>query len=816
MHEFVVGLRSLRRTPIVTAAAILSMALGIGATTAMFGVVRHVLLRPLPYAAADRLVMLWETSPDNPARWVAPANFVDWRRDLDEVVESMAAFDNVALAVSGDGEPERLRGVSASGTFFPTLGQAAAEGRLLTADDDAPGAGCVAVLSHGLRTRRFGEAPVVGRPLVLGDRPCTIVGVLPRDFVFPLEARAEIWINGDRGIPRSFPFPGDLTSVRDSHIIFVVARLRAGVDAATADARLQTLAARLAVAYPDTNAGLGARVQSLHQAVVGDVASVLWLLQAAVGVLLLVACVNVAHLLMGRAARRQHELAVRVSLGARRAHLFQQLLGEALAYAVPGGLLGLLLAAWALDALVAAAPAGLPRLGDIHFDPIVAGTALLLTLATTLLVGLAPMLWTRAVPMGGLAAGGVRVAGSRGSRQWHRGLVVGELALAQVLVVGAWLLAASLAAATRVDLGFETDGRLAAELSLTPDRYLRPVAPGEFRTDPTPRRLFLESVMARMSGVPGVRHVAAAFTAPLSGAPNRGVQLIGEPEPPRGQEPDADFQAVTPSYFATLGIRLVAGRPFEATDDARARPVAVVNEAFARRYYGSSSPLGREIGFGGARRHEIVGVVADGRYRRVEQAADPTFYVPLAQNDEAWPFLALLVRTDADPAAGLQALRDAVRTADAAQPVSTLRALDDAAGDALAARRFNTTLVLIFGGVAIVMAGVGAYGVMAALAAARAREFSIRAALGAPASTLSAEVLGETAWLTLIAAALGLVGAIGGARAWERLLYGVGARDPWPLAAAALTVGIAALAAAWPAARRAGRTSPVDALRLES
>jgi predicted permease len=817
MRELLIGFRALGRAPAVSAAAILSIALGIGATTSLYAVVRHVILRPLPFADADRLVMLWETSPDNASRWVAPANYLDWRRDLTDVVDGIAAFDGFSAAVTGHGTPERLRAVSASGTFFTTLAVAAAEGRVLGPHDDAPGAPCVAVLAAGLRTRRFGSAPVVGEPLVLDGRPCEIVGVLPASFVFPLQTRAEVWINGDRGVPRSFPFPGDVTTIRDSHIIYVVARLKPGVDAGTADARLATEAARLAAAYPDTNGGLGARVEPLHATVVGDsVTRVLWLLQAAVGVLLLVAAVNVAHLLMGRAASRRQELAVRISLGARRGDLARQLLGEAFAFALPGGLLGVVLATWGIDTLVAAAPAGLPRVHEIAFDLEVLAAALALTVGTALLVGLAPLLWMRDIPAAGLAAGGVRVAGSTGTRRWHRGLVIGELALAQVLVVGAWLLASSLLAATRVDLGYETAGRVGAELSLAPDRYLRRPDPDGFRTDAAPRRQFVEAVTTRLLATPGIRDVGVAFTLPLSGAPNRGLRIVGAPEPARGQEPDADFQIVTPGYFPALGIRLVAGRAFTPADDERAAPVALVNEAFVRRYAGGASLLGRELLFGGDRRHEIVGVVADTRYRRVEQPADPAFYVPLAQNDEAWPFLAVLVHTDGDTTAAMQALAAAVQAADPAQPLSMVRALDEIANDALASRRFNTTLVLLFGLVAMVMAAVGAYGVMAALATARRLEFSIRAALGAPAASLAAQVLGEAAALAGLAAVLGVGAAIAGARGWDQLLYGVQARDPRILAAAAATVTIAALAAAWPAARRAGRSSPADTLRLDA
>lgn len=812
MRNALLGFRALGRHPGLAAAAIVSIALGIGASTAIFSVVRHVLLRPLPYADPEQLVMLWETAPDNPARWVAPANYLDWRREMAPDVASMAAFDSVSFTMSGAGEPERLRGVSASGRFFDTLRQPAAEGRTLLPDDDAAGAPCVAVLSAGLRARRFAGADVLGLPLVLDGQPCTVVGVLPQAFQFPLQPRAEIWTNGDRGVPRSFPFPGDITTVRDSHLLFVLARLRPGVAVAAADTRLQTVAAQLAVAYPDTNSRLGARVMRLHDAVVGDVRGVLWLLQAAVVVLLLVAAANVAHLLLGRAARRQHELAVRVSLGARGADLTRQMLGEAFAYALPGGLLGVLLAAWGVDLLVALAPAGLPRVQEIALDAGVLAAAAALTIATTVIVGIAPLAGAGMPPAAALQAGGVRLVGG-GQRRWHRGLVVAELALAQVVVVGAWLLATSLAAATSVDLGYDTSQRVAAELTLARDRYA-PQPPDAGPSPAAPIIRFVDAVRDEMRGRPGVRAVAAAFTAPLSGAPNRGVRIVGDPEPAAGQEPDADFQVVTPDFFETLGIPLISGRRLIDSDDERARHVLVINEAFANRYFPGRSPLGQLIEFGQAR-HEIVGVVADTRYRQVETAPYPTFYVPLAQSDEAWPFLAFIVWADGDSAAVTTALRAAVAQADAAQPISSVRTLDAAVADRLAGRRFNAALFTLFALTTMVLAVVGAYGVTAALAAARAREFSIRAALGASGRRLRARIVGDAALLAGLGSAVGLAITWLGGRGLDGLLFGVTTREPWLLAGAAATVIGAALASAWPAARRVGRTTPMDAIRLD-
>ncbi len=809
MRHVLHGLRLLGRTPGIAAAAIASIALGIGAATAIFTVARHVVLAPLPFPAPEQLVMLWETAPDNPARWVAPANYLDWQAAMTPDVTSMAAFDSVALTLSGDGEAERLRGVSASGRFFDTIGQTAAVGRTLQSGDDAPGAPCVAVLSEGLRARRFPGRSPVGRQLVLDGRPCAVVGVLPAAFQFPLQPRAEIWVNGDRGVPRSFPFAGDVTTVRDAHLLFVVARLRPEISPEAAAARLTTVAARLADAYPATNAGLGARVMPLHEAVVGDVSRVIWMLQAAVLVLLAVAAANVAHLLIGRAATRGHELAVRVSLGASRRDLARQMFGEALAFALPGGVLGVLLAAWGVDLLVAFAPPGLPRVQEIAVDGLVLGAAAALIVATTLVVGMAPLLGGALTASATLQSSGARV--TRGSaRRWHRGLVVAELALAQVVVVAASLLATSLAAATRVPLGYDTSQRVAAELTLARDRYGSRAS----ATEPGPVQRLVSSVLERMERQPGVRGVAAAFTAPLSGAPNRGIRIVGAPEPADGQEPDADFQVVTPGFFATLGLRLTAGRLLSTTDDHRAAPVVVVNDAFAARHFPGTEAVGRIIEFAG-RAHEVVGVVGDTRYRRVETAPYPTFYAPLAQSTEAWPFLAFVVWADADPSVVSAALRAALREADPAQPIASMRPLTAAVDEALAPRRFNTRLVALFAAATMLLAAIGAYGVTAALAAARARELSIRAALGASGSRLAAQVIGDTAVLAAVACVAGLGVAWVGGRGLDGLLFGVTTRDPWPLVTAAATVVSAALLAVWPAARRVSRTTPGDALRAD-
>ena len=813
MRELLLGFRQWKRTPGLAVAAILSIGLGVGATTAIFGVVRHVLLAPLPFPDADQLVIAWETSPDNPARWVAPANFVDWRRDTAHVFTGLAAFDTFSAAIGGTGEPERLRAISASGTFFAVLGETPAEGRLLVADDDRPGAPCVAVLTPGLRARRFGaETPAVGQSLVVDGRLCAVVGVLPGRFSFAMFPTVELWTNGDRGVPTTFPFPGDVTTVRDAHLLFVLGRLRPGASAASAERELGAVMARLATTYPDTNTGLGAHVESLHATVVGNARPVLLLLQATVALLMLVACANVAHLLLGQMTARRQELAVRASLGARRHDLVRQVLAEAAALALPGAVLGLLIATWGLNVLVSLAPTSVPRLSEIGIDPWLLAFGVALAIVTTVVFALAPALDASSPAVSSLLAHGRRVAG-RAHGSWHRAIVVGELALAQVLVVGAVLLTASLVAAMRVPLGFEPGGRVTAELNLLRDPYLRPIGTDGFAVNPAPKRQLVEAVLTRLASTPGVRAVAASFTVPLGGAPNRGVRIEGAPAPPRGQEPAADFQAVTSDYFRATGIVLTGGRTFTAADDERGQKVAVVNRAFAERYLSGRDALGSVVAIGQTNRHVVVGVVADVRNRQIERAAEPAIYVPFRQNDEGWPFLAVTAWVDGDAAAAGALLRAAFTAADSHQPISNIRTVETLLAAQLAPRQFMTRVVGLFGALAVALAAIGAYGVMTLSVATRRREIGVRSALGATAGSLRGMVLREASGLTLVAAALGLGLALGAGRLAQSLLYRVSATDPALLAgAAAFVIGVGLVAAVVPA-QRAARLAPLDALR---
>ncbi|MEZ5289994.1 MAG: ADOP family duplicated permease [Vicinamibacterales bacterium] len=803
------AIRQWAERPLVALAAIVSLALGIGANTAIFTVLHGSILQPLPYAEPDRLVGLWETSRDEDHRSLAPANFADWRR-LTTAFDGMAAYGNVPGTLSGVGEVQRLRAVAASANLFGVLGVQPIAGRRMAAGDDAAGATPTAMVTEGLARRLFGSPQAaVGTILTVDDVAYTTVGVLGGPLELPNTRDAEIWLSGIDGLPRSEAFPQGLAGVRDSHFIRAVGRLRRGVSIGQAQAQLTAVMDALATEYPATNAGLGARIVPLQEDLVGGVRSLVWILQAAVAVLLLIACANVAHLLLGQAAARRDELATRLALGATEGRIVRQFLAETLVIAVPGGAAGIALAVAGIRALLLAAPAELPRLREVAVDGVVLAFACVVTLGTTLVFGLVPA-WQAARDGARVTPGARGVAGSRTVRRWHHGLAVGELALAEVLLVGAALLLVSFANATRVDLGFQTDGRVGAELSLRND-YIRTVAPnGDI--DPALKFRFVDRVLDALAGTDGVRATAAGFAAPMSGLPNRGVRIEGDPEPPPDVRPSADFQIVTPDYFRATGMTLVAGRAFTATDTVDRPPVAIVNQAFASRFFAGRDPIGHVVTFGSDRRHEVVGVVADARFESPEAPAEPTFFLPLHQNIERWSALSFVVWSDR-PDAAPAALAAAIHAADPLQPIARVGRFSERLSAALAARRFNTWLLGLFAAVALALAAIGAYGVMAYAVASRTREIGVRAALGARPVDLGGLLLRQCLGMASVAAVLGTAGALALTRFMASLLYDVAPRDATTMAGASLVVIAVAVAAAVAPARRAMQVDPIAAMR---
>ena len=815
MTDLRLALRLCVRHPLLSLAAIGSLALGIGANTAIFTVLNGSVLQPLPYRQPDRLMVVWETRADNPRRMVAPANFLDWRRNT-TAFTALAAFDDFAATLTGFGEAQRVRAVSTSANFFDVLGIEARLGRVMTPDDDRPAATRVAVLTDGLWHRLFGGSPdAIGKPMILNGIPHIVIGVLPQNFAMQMVGGAEVWITGDRGIPRSFPFPGDITAVRDSHIIAVIGRLGPASSREQAQAQLTSVMAELSARHPDTNAGLGANVRPLHEEIVGDVRPVILLLQVAVAVLLLIACANVAHLLLGQAAGRQTEISLRFAMGADRRRIVRQLLIETLTLAIPGGIGGLALAMIGVRALVAVAPANLPRLSEIAIDGTTLAFTLAMTALTSIIFGLGPALQTARTSMNELSQIGQRVAGSRRLRRGQQALVIGELALAQVLLVGAGLLLMSFLQATRIDLGFATTDRITAELNLVPD-YLKPIGDSGL-IDPSRKIRFINTVLDGVRNGQGVTAVAASFTVALTGAPNRGIRIEGDTTPySPDNQPNADFQVISPDFFRALGITLIAGRSFSAGDRADTPPVVIVNQAMVEKYFSGRNPIGRVLLFGGNKRHEIVGIVADTRYRSVEQPADPAFYLPLEQNDERWPFLAFTVWTHGGTAATASAatlLRSAVRQADPQQPISRLRTIEEVLGDAMAARRFNTWIVGLFAATALLLAAIGTYGVMAFAVTSRTRELGVRAALGATPADLIGMMLRQGLLLTLTASAIGLAAAMALTRFMASMLFNVAPTDARTFAIVGGVLALVAMAATLIPAMRTMRINPVTALR---
>jgi putative ABC transport system permease protein len=797
------GIRMLIVSPRVTIAALLSLSLGIGATAAIFTVVNAVILRPLPFARPERLVAVWETSRDDNRRWVAPANFLDWRKDA-RSFSHLAAYDTYNVNLTGRERPERLRAVSASGNIFTTLGVRPAAGRVFTDAEDAPGATPVAILSHGAWDRLFARDPgALGRTLVLDGRAHVVVGVLPPSFAF-FGPDIDVVMSGDRGVPRGLAAMfADVTQLRDVHVIFVVGRLHDGVSADQAQAELMTIMRRLERAYPATNTGLGARVIPLHEDVVTESRTALLLLLGAVAFLLLIACVNVANLLLARAVARQREMSIRVSLGAGRARLVRQVLTETTLLGGLGGALGLVLATWGVRALLALAPDWLPRTGEIRVDTTTLLFAAVLSVGTALLFGLVPALHATSPRLHrGSQLDTTRVSEGRRQRRMQHALVVSELTLAQVLLAGAAVLIASFVNIQNVDLGFNPDRLLAVELTMPGGKY----------ADPERKLAFNRAILERMEALPGVRSAAATLTVPLRGAINRGLWLPDRPQPAPGHQLTIDFMIVSPGYFRTLGVPLIGGRTFSEQDTLKSPRVAIISSATARRYWASGNALGQRVRFGG-KEAGIVGIVGDVRQRDPTRAAEPLLYIPLQQDIEPWNFIAFALRTNGDPAAIASAARDAVLAVDPDQPVARIRTIDEIADTLLAGRRFNTILLAVFAGSALILAAIGTYGVMSYSITRRTREIGVRMAIGARPSDVLRMVLGQGAGLVAVAAGLGLAGAGITNRLLAQQLFEVGPTDAPTLAACAATLCTFALLACYVPARRAMKIEPLQALR---
>ena len=812
MLDLRLALRSLSRTPALTATAVCAIGAGIGANTALFSVVRAVLLQPLPYAEPDRVVRVhnhWEGSPE--AR-LSPAEYFDYLDGSGDALTGFGAYAYGAVNLAGHGTPERAPAAAVTPGALPAFGVAPAAGRLFTADDAAGPA--VALISHSCWQRRFGgAADVVGRTLAVDGRATEVVGVLPARFRLP-EA-----FGADGGVDVYLPLDIDRTEVteRGSHFLLGVGRLAPGVTRERAEAVLAAVAARFVEAYPDdypSDMRFGVDLVPMREAVVGNVRPVLGLLLAAVGLVLLAACANVAGLLLARTEDRRRELAVRQALGASRARIVAQLLGESLVLSALGGASGLGLAAWGVALLEWLRPPDLPRLAAVQLDGSVLAFAAAISLVTGLVAGIAPALWAGASPAEDLHAGGrsVTTGGRAHALRWS--FVTSQVALAVVLVVGAGLLLRTIDGLLRVDPGYRSEGVLTTRLSL-PDLA--------YPSDESRRRFFAELV-GGVAGLPGVASAGAATRLPLDGRlGDINLEIEGREVRDGEVSPALDWQAVTPGYLATMGIPVRRGRGIEPQDTEEAPGVVVLTEAAARRVFPGEEPLGKRFRLGGGAgpgRVTVVGVVGDVRHESLGALPRPGMYLAHRQfrfwhGGSAPSTLSLVVRAHGDPAALAGAVGREVSRLDPALPTGAFRTLEAITRDSVARPRFVLRLLGGFAALALLLASLGTYGMVAQAVARRRREMGVRLALGARPSQIFGLVLRQGMGTVVAGVALGSVAAVWLTRSLQGLLYGVEPGDPSTLAATGAVLAAAgALACALPA-HRATRVDPAVVLRLE-
>ena len=809
LNDLRFGARLLLRSPLTTFAAIVSLALGIGGTTAMFSAVDAVLLRPLPYAEPERLVLVSATSSLSRGASatrrggdLSPGDYLDYRNS--PAFGGMASISTSSMRLTGDGTPEQVRVSQVSGNFFAVLGVGAIAGRTLLPADDKPGAAAQAVLSEALWQRRYGRsAGLIGRTITVSDHPVEVVGVAPRGFRF--ETDADIWLLGDGGVPRISSIP-NLPQNRDVHILTVVARLRDRVPLQAAQAELDGIAARLAREYPATNTGWGIALDPLKSALVGDTRRVLLVLFAAVALMLLIASVNVANLTLVRTDARTLELTMRSALGASPSRIVRQILAESLVLAACGGLLGLALAIWGIDVLVRLAPEGLPRVEEIAVDARLAAFAMVVTSAVGLSFGLWPAWRSSRAPMNAVMKTNGRSTAGREKRWSQLLLVSGELAIAQVLLVMAGLLVASFARLVSVNPGFDAQNLVAMDVSL----------PGAKYQDAERRIRFHEDVLQRLQATPGVRTAAMAMRAPMTPAITRGVRIADRPAPRAGEIQTISFLTISEDYFATTGMSMLRGRAITRDDGLRAPDVVVVNEAFTRQYFPGEDAIGKRMGYGRpGDAHEwrtIVGVVGDTR-EHLGESPKATAYAPFRQSLEPWNFASYLVKSSLGVEVIADAGRKAVMASDPDQPVSRVRPVEADMRATIATQRFTTWIAAMFAGLSLVLAVVGTFGVMSHVVRGRTREIGVRMALGATRRSIVKLVLGQASKVVLAAMLAGLGAAALLGTSLQSLLYEVRPADPWTMAVAAIVLTTTAIAASYVPIRRVLAQNPAAGLK---
>jgi len=796
------GIRALLTHRTFAAAAVLTLALGVGANAAIFTICRAVLFRPLPYTQPEQLVMLWERpAAEGALQGAAPANFVDWRTRSTSFDQLAAVNPSTGFTLTGAGVPERIAGASVSSSFFPLLGTRMAIGRNFLPDEEQPGRHQVVILSHGFWQRVYaGRRDVVGRTLTLNDATFTIAGVLPSEFEFVGRRedfgglnRFDVWV----------PLVVDMQRLqRGTHPWRVFGRLRNGVGAGAAQAELDVIAEVLGREYPSTNRNRSVVVVPLSEQITAGMRAPLLTLLAAVGLVWLIACVNVANLLLTRAAARHHEMSVRVALGASRLRLGRQLVTESVVLTSAAAVAGTALAWGLLRLLELQLPFDLPRAGEIRMDAHVAGFIATLSFAAAVVFGCAPLV--RRVDAGD-SLRERRPTASRGQRRVRSALVIGQIALACMLLVGAGLMGRSLWELLNVAPGFEAHQILTAQMSLVSSRY------------PTVDRIaaFQQDTLTRIRNLPGVQSAGAGGYLPLGGTDNSWAPTI-EGRVPLGPGNDIQYRPATPGYIETMGIPLLRGRHFNAADNARAPAVAIVNEAAARRYWPGEDPIGRRLQIdGGPPWRTVVGVLSDVRHQGLDMAAKPELYLPFAQLPYPSSAMTLVIRTAGDPLGRAADVRQALAGIDANVPLSRVQTMDEVVSASVGGPKFRAMLISAFALLALLLASIGVYAVMSALAGERTPEFGVRAALGATHGDLLRLMLQQSIGLIACGLGIGMFGAIALAHVVKNLLFGVAPYDVMTLAAVSALLTLVALLASYVPARRAARIDPLIALRYE-
>jgi putative ABC transport system permease protein len=801
------ALRTLWKSPGFTLITVFTLALGIGVNSAIFSVVNSLLIRPLPYTNANQLVMVWENlkKDNNPHNAVAPANFVDWK-EQNKSFEHMAAFTApVNYNFTGGAVPERVVGARVSAGFFQMLGVQPVQGRLFNDEEDQPNNNLVIIISHSLWQRRFGsDMTLIGKTFNLSERTFKLVGILPANFRMPPDFQLSTLDNVEVWTPLALSPEG--RKRRTSHSFNVVARLKSSnVSLRQAQTEMDAIGQNLQEQYPATNKGWGVTVNPLREEFVGHIRPVLLILFGAVCFVLLIACVNVANLLLVRSNARRSEMAMRAALGATRGRMVRQLLTESVMLSLIGGVLGCLVAVVGVRALVAFSPTSILRIREVSLDRWVLGYTLLISLVTGVLFGLAPAFFawkaelTETLKEGGRGGG----VGSRSNRL-HKLLVVVETALAVMLLIGAGLMVRSFLQLQNVDPGFNAHNVLTMQVALPSLKY----------KTPEEAVAFYDQAIQRLESLPGVEAAAKVSELPFSGDQfDNAFSIEGRPPQSQGEKLQANLRLISNNYFRAMGIPTTRGRAF-TSQDAQAKPaVVIINEAMARRFWPNEDPLGKRLTIDldepGPR--EIVGVVKDIRHYSLDVEPRPEMYVPnlaLSQN-----IMSLVLRSTTDPTSLVPAVRQEVLSLDSNQPVYNVKTMEEMVGDSVATQRFSMLMLGCLAAVALILAIVGIYGVIAYWVAQRSHEMGVRIALGARSRDILKMILVQSMTLALVGVGIGLIAAFILTRVMSTLLFGVSARDPLAFLVAALLLAAVAFVAALVPARKATKVDPMCALR---